>query len=218
MLPGVHEFSLEPGHLIFLGVFAAVVTVIGATLVRALRRSARRLATEGAPPLPRELHGISLPEGPAYFRNHTWARRRGDGTFEIGFDDLARRVLGGGIVAGLPVVGERVGADGTLLALSTSGGPLPIRLPVAGRVVAVGGAEDGWLLRVAPDGAAPAPVPEDGLAAWIRGEIEKLQLLLTPEGALPSLADGGALLSDLPAALPGADWPRVRAELLGREP
>jgi glycine cleavage system H lipoate-binding protein len=218
MLPGVYDFKLEPFHLIFLGTFAVVALVIGTTLIRALHRSARRLATDGAPPLPRELHGLSLPEGPAYFRNHTWARRRGDGTFEIGFDDLARRVLGGGSVAGLPVVGERVGADGATLTLSTSGGPLPVRLPVAGRVVAVGGAGAGWLLRVAPEsGRDAAPVPEEGLASWIRSEIEKLQLLLTPEGALPSLADGGSLLPDLPAALPGADWPRVRAELLSRE-
>jgi glycine cleavage system H lipoate-binding protein len=215
MLPGMYEFHFEPGHLIFLGAFAVVATVIGVTLVRALARSVRRLATEGAPPLPRELFGLSLPEGPAYFRNHTWARRRGDGTVEVGFDDLARRVLGAGGVS-LPAVGDVVGAEGAGLTLP---GGLAVRVPVAGRVVAVGGAGDGWLLRVAPEEAsAAAPLPEDGLATWIRGEIEKLQMLLTPEGALPSLADGGTLLGDLPEALPDADWPHVLRELLSREP
>jgi hypothetical protein len=214
MLPGIYDFRLEPFHLVFLGAFATVALVIGSTLVRAVARSARRLATEGAPALPRELYGLSLPEGPEYFRNHTWARRRGDGTMEIGLDDLARRVLGSNGVS-LPAVGDAVGADDAGLGLP---GGLAVRVPVAGRVVAVGGTGDGWLLRVAPDGAAPAPVPEDGLAAWIRGEIERLQLMLAPEGALPALADGGALLVDLPAALPEADWVRVRAELLGREP
>jgi hypothetical protein len=40
-------------------------------------------------------------------------------------------------------------------------------------------------------------------------ELERLQISLTAEGAAPTLADGGAPVSDLAANCPQADWDAV---------
>jgi hypothetical protein len=83
--------------------------------------------------------------------------------------------------------------------------------PVDGEVVETGGPESGWYLRVRPSGEAPAAHLLRGpeVRFWMMRELERLQLLLSPPAASPSLADGGVLVEDIASGYPDRDWDAV---------
>lgn len=47
---------------------------------------------------------------------------------------------------------------------------------------------------------------------WLSRELERLQLQLCTPDAVPTLADGGVLMSNLMDAIPYADWNTVLAD------
>jgi hypothetical protein len=85
--------------------------------------------------------------------------------------------------------------------------------PVDGKVVETGSAERGWYLRIKPDSknvqAFQHLLRGAEIKPWILREMERLQLALTAEGAVPALADGGVPVADIAAAYPTADWDAV---------
>ena len=48
---------------------------------------------------------------------------------------------------------------------------------------------------------------------WLLREMERLQMALTAEGAVPTLADGGVPVADISASYPRADWDAVCGEM-----
>jgi glycine cleavage system H lipoate-binding protein len=156
--------------------------------------------------------GILLPTDRYYHRGHTWAKPEMDGTITIGLDDLARRMIGTPEQVILPQEGERLQTNAPAWRMQTAGTEIRILSPVDGEVVARGGPMEGWYLRIRP--ASPQVNLSHLLAGtevshWMRREMERLQIVLTPQGMAPSLADGGVPVENMPKAHPKADWDNV---------
>jgi len=157
-------------------------------------------------------YGMTYPCDRLYHRGHTWVQLQADGTALVGLDELGQRLIGSGGEASLPPVGTRITRDGAAWMVRRGADEVRVLAPVDGTVVATGAAGDGFVLRMNPLGAhfelrhllAPTEVKP-----WLRHELERLQLMLAPDGVAPSLADGGVPVSDLPAACPTADWDAV---------
>jgi hypothetical protein len=118
----------------------------------------------------------------------------------------------------LPDVGTEVELNQTAWRMTKNGNEIQVRAPLEGTIVAVGGPNDGWYLKIRPrlDPHDPAALrhllrgPE--VHGWLSRELERLQVQLRPLNAAPSLADGGTLVPDLMDALPDANWDAVLAD------
>jgi hypothetical protein len=156
---------------------------------------------------------ISYSDELFYHRGHTWVHPEDDGTFTVGLDELARRVIGHPDAVELPPVGSEIESNGMAWRLRKNGHEIRVRAPIDGTVVSTGGTEGGWYLRVRPGRPLDlrhllhgAEVP-----GWLSGELHRLQLQLSASINKPCLADGGTLMPELMDALPEADWDTVLA-------
>jgi hypothetical protein len=161
-----------------------------------------------------EMFGMSFPLDRFYHRGHTWARPAGDGTVEIGLDDLGRRLLGRPDFVDLPAPGTRIYTNGTAFRMKKRDTDVRVLAPVDGEVVETGGPGADWYLRVRPASTNFAHLLRQGeVRPWLMREMERLQLALTAEGAAPALADGGVPVEDMSAGYPGANWDAVCGEM-----
>jgi glycine cleavage system H lipoate-binding protein len=172
-----------------------------------------RLAAGGEAPT--VAGGLSIAADRLYHRGHTTVRPADDGTLEIGLDPFAERLVGAAEQLRLPSPGKRLRVNGTAFRVRRGDATARVLSPVEGTVVATGGPEAGWYLRVAP--STPEPdlrhlLDAREAATWLRADLERLQGLLAPTPVGATLADGGELAKDLPKALPAADWDAVWAE------
>jgi hypothetical protein len=91
---------------------------------------------------------------------------------------------------------------------------------VDGEVVATGGPDQGWYLKVRPVAADERTFRHllrgGEVKAWLLREMERLQLALSAEGAAPTLADGGVPVADIAACYPEADWDAVCGQMFLR--
>jgi hypothetical protein len=102
--------------------------------------------------------------------------------------------------------------------MQKNGNEIRVRTPIEGTVVGVGGAKEGWYLKIRPrlDPRDPATLrhllkgPE--VHGWLSRELERLQLQLRAPNTPPALADGGVLLPGLMDALPDSNWEAVLAD------
>ena len=160
------------------------------------------------------LYGLQMPGDMMYHRGHTWVRREEDGTCTVGLDALAERVLGDAVGEELPSPGTEIHANGSAWRMSTQGIPVRILAPIDGTVLETGSRERGWYLRVQPrDKDFPHLLRGEEIRPWITRELERLQYAIAPDGATPSLADGGELVGDLRKQSAGADWDAVLGEM-----
>ncbi len=172
-------------------------------------------ARASAAPVPEEVAGLALPQDRLYHRGHAWARRETDGTVSVGLDDFGTRLVGTPDAVDIPKVGSRVLEHGPAFRFRKGASRVRIAAPVGGTVVETGGPGKPFFLRVRPDG------PFDGrsllsgheAAAWLMGELDRLQLALSGASGVPALADGGLPEKDLSAAIPEKDRDRVLGEL-----
>jgi len=175
-----------------------------------------RAAAAQAAPLRGDLFGFPMPLDRLYHRGHTWVRKEKDGTLAVGLDELGARLIGKPDQLALPEVGRRLHANGTGWRIKRSGSTLRVLAPIEGTVVATGGPEQGWYLKVRPDTPEPnmRHLLRDGEAVrWMSRELDRLQLL-SAGGACPALADGGALVEDLGAVLPKHEWGGICGAML----
>jgi glycine cleavage system H lipoate-binding protein len=167
--------------------------------------------------LPRgDLFGFPMPLDRLYHRGHTWVRKEKDGTLAVGLDELGARLIGKPERLALPQVGRRVHTNGTGWRVTRNGSTVRVLAPIDGTVVATGGPEQGWYLKLRPDTPAPDTrhLLRDGEAVrWMSGELDRLQLLAM-HGACPALADGGAPVADIGDVLPKNEWGAVCGEML----
>jgi glycine cleavage system H lipoate-binding protein len=148
--------------------------------------------------------GFRLPDDRLYHRGHTWVREAEDGTLLIGLDDFGVHLLGTPDDVELPNVGARLVANGTGWHLTRKGTRVRVLAPIDGEVVATGGTDDEWVLKVRPDSTA-ADVrhllsPAEA-RPWMLREVERLQMALSTDGVGMSLADGGMPVEDLSDAM-----------------
>ncbi len=160
-----------------------------------------------------EIFGMSFPLDRLYHRGHTWARVEPDGAITVGLDELGKRLLGTPDAVVLPAPGEHIEANGTAFRLRRRDADIAVLSPVDGEVLAAGGPEQEWYLKVKPD-ASGEPALRHLLRGaevkpWLLREMERLQLALSAEGAAPTLADGGVPVDDIAACYPDADWDAV---------
>lgn len=156
--------------------------------------------------------GLNYPLDRYYHRGHTWVKPLEDGTLALGLDDLGRRIAGRVDCLELPKVGDRLTLNGPAWRMAAGRRRMSLRSPVDGRVVALGGIEGEWLLQVQPDEATPNLAHllyGREVSAWLRAELERLQVLVSPATTGPALADGGSLQENLPGAMPKARWDDV---------
>lgn len=271
MLPWNYGFHWDTGHLIFLGVFYAVVLIVLATVTFAWLRARKQATTAAAEAIrwrtdfqdlpararrcrhdltgeveericansfacghceehPKllggpervlqpgiaEVSGLDVPLDRYYHRGHTWVQQEEDGTLTVGLDEFAAHLLENPDHVELPRAGTPLQVNGTAWRVQSGGAMLRVLAPVEGDVIASGSGEAGWYLRVKP--RKPKPDLRHLLrgmeaAAWMRKEIEHMQLALPAPELGATVADGGAFLGR-PDTLPQADWDALRAEML----
>ena len=164
-----------------------------------------------------DLFGMAFPLDRYYHRGHTWVHPETDGTVTVGLDDLGSRLLGNPDAIDLPLPGAHVEVNGTAFRVRKRDADVRVLSPVEGEIVAAGGKDSAWYLKIRP-AATGEPAFRHLLRGaeikpWILRELERLQLALSvPEGAA-TLADGGVLVGDLAASCPKADWDAVCGEM-----
>ena len=174
-------------------------------------KSAELAALPPKPPF--QAAGFNYSDGLLYHRGHTWVRPEEDGTLTVGLDEFARQLVGRPDSVELPEMESEIEKYGVGWRMWKNNHEIRVRAPIAGTVVSKGGTEEGWYLRLRPNGPADlrhllrgAEVP-----GWLSRERDRLQLQLSAPGSPPCLADGGSLMPDLMDAMPAADWDTVLA-------
>ncbi len=160
--------------------------------------------------------GFNMPSDRLYHRGHTWVRREPNGCVTVGLDDFALRLLGRPDEVKLPTIGSFVQVNGTAWRLRKGSSEVRILCPIDGEVVALGSADQDWVLKVkTPAGGSNTAhlmtAPE--VQPWLLRELERLQLAISGGVLGPSLADGGVPVQDPSAAYPMADWDAVWGDI-----
>lgn len=160
--------------------------------------------------------GINFSTDLLYHRGHTWVRPEEDGTLTVGLDEFAHHLIGHPDSVQLPAPGSEIECNGIAWRMVKNGHEMQVRAPIDGTVVATGGDENGWYLKLRPRAAADLRHLLHGaeIAGWLAGELDRLQLQFSLPGAQPCLADGGTLMPELMDAMPAADWDAVLAATL----
>jgi len=161
--------------------------------------------------------GLDFADDRYYHRGHTWVKPEEDGTVTVGLDELAAHLVGTPDSVRLPEVNQQLEVNQTAWRMKKNGREIEVRAPIEGTIVGVGGARQGWYLKIRPrlDVRDPATLrhllrgPE--VHGWLSRELERLQLQLRSPNTAPALADGGVLMPDLMSAVPDADWDAVLA-------
>jgi hypothetical protein len=162
--------------------------------------------------------GLNYSNDRFYHRGHTWVKPEQDGTVTIGLDDFADHLVGNPDSVRLPEIGTQIDVNQTAWRMKKNGKEICVRAPIEGTLLAAGGLKEGWYLRLRPrlDVRDPKTLrhllrgPE--VYGWLSRELERLQLQLRPQDAMPTLADGGTLMPDLINSIPQADWNTVLAD------
>jgi len=162
--------------------------------------------------------GLQYAEHRLYHRGHTWVEPAEDGTVTVGLDELALHLVGRPDFVDMPEVGDELDLNQTAWRMKKNGHEIQMRTPIDGTVIAIGGPDKEWYLKIRPRRDLQEATtlrhllrgPE--VHGWIARELERLQLQLRAPNTPPALADGGVLLADLMNALPEADWDTVLAD------
>jgi glycine cleavage system H protein len=163
-----------------------------------------------------DIVGLQIPLDRMYHRGHTWVKRNEDGTYIVGLDDLGKKLIGEVDQVTMPEIGSRLHANGTAWKIRTKNADTRILSPIDGEVIEIGGNGTEWFLRVKPtaDEVDTSHLLKGReVKSWFMREIERLQFSLASDGVGASLADGGALIDNLPTAHPEADWDGVYGEM-----
>ena len=174
-----------------------------------------------AAPLPREarqgdVFGLEFPLDRFYHRGHAWAHPQPDGTVTVGLDALGARLVAEPDAIELPAVGSHIQTNGAAWHVRKRGADVRILSPLDGEVVATSDSQNGWYLKVKPDGGQLDARPllrGAEIRPWIAREMERLQSALAPANQAPTMADGGVPVDDIAASYPKADWDAVCAEI-----
>jgi glycine cleavage system H lipoate-binding protein len=188
------------------------VLIAGAINVLRARRE-RALTHVGA---------LTYREGAYYAPNHTWLAPRTSGDFDVGIDDIARKIIPGSSSVELPKPGARFHKGDPIAVVRAGGREVMISAPLDGEVTRVNSAVRndpalvrdeaygrGWLFSFAPSDASYLRFPSGFEAAgWLGREKARLSAFIESELGIAA-ADGGELLAPMPAALGEEGWNKV---------
>jgi glycine cleavage system H lipoate-binding protein len=175
--------------------------------------------------LPPRGRALTFPADRSYTAGHLWVQRRAGGA-RIGLDALAACLAGP--PAAVRVLADRVVAGDVMAALDLAQGRVPLTAPAPGTVALNPGVRlrpglagddpygEGWLLQLGGDSALPRLLDASAAERQAIHDARRfarraaLHLLDGTADAGPTLADGGAPITDLRAVL----GPRRCLELL----
>jgi glycine cleavage system H lipoate-binding protein len=194
----------------------ATLLAVGINVVR--ERRERVLARVG---------NLVYREGAYYAPNHTWLAPRASGDFDVGIDDIARKIIPGSSSVDLPKPGTRFHRGDPIALVRAGGREVMISAPLDGEVTRVNSAvrsdpslvrEEaygrGWLFSFAPSDAGYLRFPSGYEAAgWLAREKARLASFIEAELGIAA-ADGGELTTPVPAALGEEGWRKVVAKFL----
>ncbi|HEX6823254.1 MAG TPA: glycine cleavage system protein H [Candidatus Sulfotelmatobacter sp.] len=162
--------------------------------------------------------GLNYGDDRYYHRGHTWVKPEEDGTVTVGLDELAAHLVGTPDSVSLPEAGEELELNQTAWRMKKNGREIEVRAPIEGTITGVGGAKQGWYLKMRPrlDIREPATLRHllrrQEVHGWLSRELERLQLQLRAPNTAPALADGGVLLPNLMDIASEANWDAVLAD------
>ena len=175
----------------------------------------RKYAEFAALPVKTPAHnlGINYSDKLLYHRGHTWVRPEDDGTWTVGLDDLAGRLIGHPDSVELPRKESEIESNGIAWRMTKNGHEIGVRAPIDGVVVDTSNGEDRWYLRVQPRSQPELRHLLHGaeVRGWLSAELDRLQLQLSARSTHACLADGGTLMPELMDSIPEADWDTVLA-------
>jgi glycine cleavage system H lipoate-binding protein len=161
--------------------------------------------------------GFTLPLDRLYSRGHTWTRSDVDGTYVIGVDDFASRLIGTPTGVELPAVGTKLSINGTAWNFKKGAATVRLLSPIEGEVTETSDGKDGWYVRVKPltEKMKTGHLLRDTeVILWIQREFDRLQNLLSDPKIGYTLPDGGTPITDFTAAFPDRDWEGIYSTLL----
>ena len=174
-------------------------------------------------------HGLTFPTTSLLVHPaHGWAKVETPGTATIGVDALAIAVLGTvASVEPLPA-GTRVEQGQSLFTLCSGQRRLEVKAPVGGVVGDInqevmtrpalvkdspyGAGWVVWLEGVEPSGEQARLMKGTSMRGWFKSEVDRLTVALGARGAVPSMADGGVLASDLSSHIDDAKWDEIASK------
>lgn len=161
--------------------------------------------------------GFALPLDRLYHRGHTWTRSDVDGTYVIGVDDFASRLIGTPSGVELPAVGTKLSINGAAWNFKKGNSSVRMLSPIEGEVTETSDGTQGWYVRVKPlkEKMVTGHLLRDHeVTLWIQREFDRLQNLLSDPKIGYTLPDGGAPIKDFTAAFPDKDWEGIYSTLL----
>jgi glycine cleavage system H protein len=177
--------------------------------------------------------GLRLSSDVAMHAGHGWARKVGEHVM-VGADDLLPAALGPVQRVELPPAGHTVARGDVLFRLHRGDRTVDVPSPVDGVVVGNNNAlahepglvntdpfRRGWVVMLS--GALGSKPELTGLrrgqdaGAWFRTEVDRLVATVQHDtGAVPTMADGGAVADDLYMHIDDVTWRRVTETFGGR--
>ena len=210
--------------LLVIATVVAVVLVDLVVLAVSRRRGASRAAaSEDLAAIAPE--SVSPPAGVFVDKGHTWLALEADGDVRVGATALLLRAFGAPDAVEVPTDGQKVRRGEPLFSIRVGERKATFRSPVDGVVVGANPALrhtparlwerpfEEWVVTLRGEDLAPA-ISEmsvaERAAEWMRREYGRLQDALVHRvrggsGALPQMADGGALLEGALSRLASAD-------------
>jgi glycine cleavage system H lipoate-binding protein len=176
-----------------------------------------------------QYHGLTMPPVSYYVHPaHSWAKAETMASATVGVDALAVAALGSVISIEALAVGTPVEQGQPLFALCCGNRRLEVKAPVGGVVADVnreatakpslvkdspyGAGWVVWLEGVNFSGERGQLTSGSGIRAWFRREVDRLTEVLATGGAVPTMADGGVLASDLSSQIDDAKWAEITSK------
>lgn len=180
-----------------------------------------------------QYHGVAIPTAGLWVHPaHAWANVELSGEANIGADALALTALGTVTAVQVPEPGAEVKQGQTIFTLANGERRLEVKAPVSGTIAEVN--EDavarpalvkespygaGWVVRLEGVEVGKERVPlkrGSVLRQWWRGEVDRLIQSLGAASAMPTMADGGVVSSDLSGVIDDAKWKEIEAGFFGQ--
>ena len=223
-LSGIFIAGLIVRALVAILFLAAIVVPISAVLLAATwtRRGVDRVTGL------QRIGEVLWRRGCYYTPGHLWLRAHGEQAVRVGLDDVARRVLPETAQVELPSEGDALARGAVIGRITSAGGTVVLRSPVAGIVAAVNHRlirtpsllqrdpyRRAWLVEMRPSGRDYEALPiGDRAREWMATEDRRLTAFFERQLGLAA-ADGGALVVPSHRLLTPAQWEAARESFLG---
>jgi glycine cleavage system H lipoate-binding protein len=168
--------------------------------------------------------GFYMHEKFYYFRNHLWLQLERNGSYRVGIDDFARRLIGKVKGVELPAPGRKLDLEEYAWALKHEFGDVEFFSPVKGVVettnlelledtslVTEQPYSGGWLMTILPDSIARSNknlLKGKEAKAWMEDESKLLHKNVQPEAGA-TLHDGAVVANDISSNLTKEKWNEV---------